>query len=89
MRRYISLLLTFLFLFISFRIIAQMLTTKFENCMGGTMWDEGKGMIFSDNTYWIVGSTESDNGDISFNQDRKSTRLNSSHTDISRMPSSA
>ncbi len=67
MRRYISLLLTFLFLFISFRIIAQMLTTKFENCMGGTMWDEGKGMIFSDNTYWIVGSTESDNGDISFN----------------------
>ena len=27
--------------------------------------------------------------EVTFNQDRKSTRLNSSHTDISRMPSSA
>ena len=32
---------------------------------------------------------ESDFQTIKFRQDRKSTRLNSSHTDISRMPSSA
>ena len=34
----------------------------------------------SDNTNWIVKQR---------NQDRKSTRLNSSHTTVSRMPSSA
>ena len=30
-----------------------------------------------------------DNNEIAYVEDRKSTRLNSSHTDISRMPSSA
>jgi hypothetical protein len=37
-----------------------------------------------------AGATIEISGEIELNtQDRKSTRLNSSHTDISRMPSSA
>ena len=37
----------------------------------------------------ILDIIEKDSGSISVLGDRKSTRLNSSHTDISRMPSSA
>ena len=37
----------------------------------------------------LLGTYYGGNGTTTFQLDRKSTRLNSSHTDISRMPSSA
>ena len=39
--------------------------------------------------YMVVGLVRPDAGQISIDGDRKSTRLNSSHLDLSRMPSSA
>ena len=39
--------------------------------------------LLRENEFWTFGATKS------ASRDRKSTRLNSSHTDISRMPSSA
>ena len=44
-----------------------MLTPKWESCFGGTEWDEGTGIFKADNIYWVVGNTNSNNGDISFN----------------------
>ena len=38
---------------------------------------------------WLWGGSDRDGSGITAFGDRKSTRLNSSHTDISRMPSSA
>ncbi|MCF6169877.1 MAG: T9SS type A sorting domain-containing protein [Bacteroidales bacterium] len=60
-------LVTILFILLTLSSFTQVVNAKWEKCFGGTEWDEGKGMIFSDDTYWIVGSTESDDGDISFN----------------------
>jgi len=40
---------------------------KWETCLGGTEWDEGTGIIYADGAYWIVGNTESTDGDISYN----------------------
>ena len=46
--------------------------------------------FFSSNNMGLYSeTTDTINVPISVNKDRKSTRLNSSHTDISRMPSSA
>jgi len=62
--RYISI---FLFIISAINSSAQLVSEKWESCFGGTEWDLGKGIIMSDNTYWIVGVTESNDGDISFN----------------------
>ena len=48
----------------------------------------GLGSGFSDEQYVAAGATIAPDADTTWG-DRKSTRLNSSHTDISRMPSSA
>ena len=55
------------FALLSTGITAQMLAPKWEGCYGGTEWDEGKGIIMADSTYWIVATTESNDGDISYN----------------------
>ena len=38
---------------------------------------------------WYTGTAENGNTEVKTDEDRKSTRLNSSHTQKSRMPSSA
>jgi len=45
---------------------AQQLTEKWVSCFGGTEWDEATGIMQVDSTYWVVGSTESNDGDISY-----------------------
>ena len=47
-----------------------------------SFYEHINGWSDNENIYWSV-------GDLTIDLDRKSTRLNSSHTDISRMPSSA
>ncbi|NOY49461.1 MAG: hypothetical protein GXO88_02680 [Chlorobi bacterium] len=40
---------------------------KWEICLGGTEWDEGKGINYVEGNYRIIGQTKSFDGDISFN----------------------
>jgi len=46
---------------------AQTFTEKWATCLGGTEWDEAENIMQVDSSYWIVGSTESVDGDVSFN----------------------
>jgi len=57
--------------FVMHGIYAQSLSPKWESCFGGTKWDEATGIIYADSSYWVVGSTESSNGDISYNHGNK------------------
>ena len=54
-------------LFVWAQSFAQVFAPKWEKCYGGTQWDEATGIIQVDSTYWVVGSTESTDGDISYN----------------------
>ncbi len=67
MKRKRNFLLVALFVFITFNGFSQSFTPKWESCFGGTGWDEGTGMIRTGNTYWFVGETKSNDGDILFN----------------------
>ena len=69
-----------------------------SSCSGGRISRIKNGQVetFLTDSDDSIGKTNGlfvlDNGDVlacDFGKDRKSTRLNSSHTDISRMPSSA
>lgn len=60
-------IIAFLLLLIFANGISQVLTPKWENCLGGTGWDEAAGIILVDSTYWIVSEVESTDGDISYN----------------------
>jgi len=46
---------------------SQILEPKWETCLGGTEMDEGRGIIYSDGSYWIVAGTNSSDGDVSNN----------------------
>lgn len=46
---------------------AQTVEPQWEKCYGGTETDEGLGIIKVDSSYWIVGHTNSADGDISYN----------------------
>ncbi len=52
---------------LSFNSISQQLYPRWESCFGGTEWDEGRGILYSNNSYWIVAGTNSDDGNISYN----------------------
>ena len=67
---------------------------------GETLGDNENGMVDNDTGEIIVDESEEDEADgtdidltesedVEISEDRKSTRLNSSHTALSRMPSSA
>ena len=58
---------TFLLLLFVANGYSQVFAPKWESCFGGTEWDEGTGIIYSDSSYWIAGRTESADGDIAFN----------------------
>ena len=60
------------FLLISFYTLhlysnAQTIEEKWHICLSGSEWDEGKGLIQANDTYWAVGHTESNDGNISYN----------------------
>ena len=53
-------------------------------------WQDTTGQFhFKSLGFTIAGTAQVDQDQVAVDIDRKSTRLNSSHTDISRMPSSA
>ena len=58
-------------LFASTIIYAQTFTEKWVSCFGGIEWDEAQGVTQSDSSYWIIGTTLSNDGDISFNHGNK------------------
>ncbi len=60
-KRYLFLLLFCLFAAVGF---TQTFTEKWAVCLGGTEWDEAKGIMLADSSYWVIGTTESNNGDV-------------------------
>jgi len=62
-------------LFIWSQSVAQVFTEKWVTCLGGTEWDEATGIMQVDSTYWVVGITSSQDGDISFNHGTYDTWL--------------
>jgi len=55
------------FLFISVPIISQNMDITWQNCFGGTNQDYAMDIVESNNGYFVVGATNSSDGDISFN----------------------
>lgn len=64
MKNLIFTLLTFVLIS---EAISQVFQPQWESCFGGTEWDEGTGIIVSDSVYYVLGTTESVDGDISYN----------------------
>ncbi len=60
-KEYLFLLLFYLFATGGF---AQTFTEKWAICLGGTEWDEAEGIMQADSSYWIIGTTESNDGDV-------------------------
>jgi hypothetical protein len=58
-------------LFVWAQSFAQVFAPKWAQCYGGTEWDEATGIVQVDSTYWVVGSTKSTGGDISYNHGNK------------------
>jgi len=48
-------------------IIAQEFKPLWEQCYGGTEWDEAYGITRAGDTYWVIGDTQSTDEDISHN----------------------
>ena len=63
---------TFLLLLFVANGYSQVFAPKWESCFGGTEWDEGTGIIYSDSSYWIAGRTESADGDIARSEEHTS-----------------
>ena len=59
--------ITFLLLIFFINSNAQVLTPKWETCLGGTEWDEATGIIEVDTNYWIIANTNSNDGDVTYN----------------------
>ncbi len=67
MKKTIHNLFALLFIFLTLNGFAQSFSPKWETCLGGTGWDEGTGLLMIDDSYWVVGNTNSNDGDISYN----------------------
>ncbi len=60
-KKHLFLLLFYLFATGGF---TQTFTEKWATCLGGTEWDEAKGIMKGDDSYWVIGTTESNDGDV-------------------------
>jgi len=57
-------------LFISAPIVSQNMDITWQNCFGGSEHDYAMDIVETDNGYLVVGATNSNDGDISFNHGR-------------------
>ncbi len=62
-----KLTILYLLLMLCLSVFSQNMAPIWETCLGGSEWDEGKGIIEVESIYYIISVTESNDGDISYN----------------------